>query len=208
MRVRTLTPADIPAVRALHLELFPVRYGAAFYQELPDATRYVALVLVDDAAGGRVVGVATGFFSTRSLGWTPWDSSTARIVYLATFGVHESVRRRGLGTLLLQRFRDEVQRVRPVDALVLHVKTLNTAAVAFYEAHAFAHYRLRSNHYRINGQRYDALKMVLPLSDRGREMLRSRQRTCAGRWWRWLVRCRWLEAWDEPDEDMDDDKAQ
>lgn len=184
--IRRMEVRDMEAVRALHLQLFPVRYGPEFYGSLLTSSLYMAWVMTDE---GRIIGVATiSRRGVKSLDW--WGLQPVNVAYLCTFGVHEKHRRNGLGRLLLLRVRDELLSFSPApDCIALHVKTLNSAAKAFYDSQGFLEWRTVSfaffflvrflfepffsripkkpNHYRIQGTLYDALKMGLPLSERG-----------------------------------------
>jgi ribosomal protein S18 acetylase RimI-like enzyme len=131
MQVRRMVARDLEAVRALHIELFPVRYAVDFFRDLIENPRDVALVLVDQQ---RVVGVATGRSGQKYLDW--WGRVVHKM-YIATFGVHASYQRQGHGKFLLRRFRDEVEAHHRVDCYVLHVKALNVAAYQFYLAQGF-----------------------------------------------------------------------
>jgi ribosomal protein S18 acetylase RimI-like enzyme len=183
---RDLELADLPALRALQSGLFPVQYNDAFYSRLFAPGFYTLVgVAAPAAAGGdvptppplsaeepeqpdeaplgargeAVVAVASARVTTD------W-----RVAYIMTLGVRDDYRRRGLGSRALQLCLDMLLTRTDCVIAQLHVKTLNTAAVAFYNRHGWvadeAEGRggLCSKHYMIDGIAYDALALKLDLA--------------------------------------------
>lgn len=169
--IRKCIERDIPAVKKLHIQLFPVRYDDDFFTGLLADTA-IARVLVDKATS-KIVGVATGFFqrkSTDTLG-LGYGSNVVTVFYLSTFGIHADYRRKQLGHRLLRYMLDLAKSACESDVVVLHVKTLNEAAIAFYEKNGFVLVKRKKDHYNIGGRDYDALKMCHHFTHKGRESM-------------------------------------
>eukprot|EP01084_Bolivina_argentea_P146918 257137_1 len=94
---RPLTKNNLEDVQLLHDELLPVKYSDNFYKLLLNGL-YKSLLLYpkDDDV---LIGVSTWKRDTRE----PNETTKKRIQigYLATFGIRQSFRRRGLGQYLL-----------------------------------------------------------------------------------------------------------
>jgi len=201
---RDLEEGDLPALRELQSGLFPVQYKDSFYTKL-FTNGYYALVGVapphtratgDTPRPRRSAGPNRADaveYEYEGPGGAPLGAHgeavvavacarvTAdwRVAYIMTLGVHETYRRRGLGThalqLCLEMLRD---RTRCMIAQ-LHVKSLNASAVAFYQRlgwvadEAEGRGGLCSNHYLIDGVLYDAKALKLDLA-------RMRRATAAG----------------------------
>jgi len=79
--------------------------------------------------------------------------------------VAAGARGRGVGTALLEASIDWAHRVGAAE-LVLHVFPANTVAVALYRRHGFVEReRLLRAYPRASGERWDALRMTLPLHE-------------------------------------------
>mmetsp|Transcript_32958 Transcript_32958/g.108873 ORF Transcript_32958/g.108873 Transcript_32958/m.108873 type:complete len:250 (-) Transcript_32958:71-820(-) len=174
---RDLAPADLPALRELQTALFPVRYNDSFYERL-FSPGYFTLVGIDAAppsdgsfegttvaGGGALVAVA----SVRI-------TSDWRVAYIMTLGVDHRYRRRGLGARALRLcLRATCERSR-CQLAQLHVKSLNEAAVAFYNSMGFqadeaeGHAGLCRAHYLIEGEPYDAFALKYDLRPLRRDL--------------------------------------
>lgn len=181
---RDLEAADLPALRALQRSLFPVQYTDAFYARLFQPGFYTLVGVAAPAAGGGSGTPPHPLLGEQQSGeeWLGARGEAVvavasaritadwRVAYVMTLGVREDYRRRGLGSRALQLciklLRD---RTRCLIAQ-LHVKSLNAAAVAFYERQGWvadeAEGRggLCAEHYLIDGVAYDALALKLDLA--------------------------------------------
>ncbi len=189
--VRAVEERDLPAVRKLHKQLFPVRYDEAFFLSLL-SDEMLAVVAEQE---GKLVGVATGLLKHKptDLFGLGYGENFLVLFYLATFGVAPSHQRHGVGTLLLENFLVLITRVAKPDCVVLHAKTQNEAARNFYEARKFLEIRRKKEHYHIGGHAFDAVKFGIALTEKGKIFLNSKNSknsNFAVSWWdaiyRWL----------------------
>jgi len=165
---RDLSSWDIPQVRRLHEEWFPIRYNQAFYdgaaqgmwmetggplfarlavemQPSPD------LQLPVQPNGERqqdenILGAVTA--STLPLSKvddpdlvSPDDWEHTHIMYILTLGTRSSVRRMGIASALLQECIAQACRQPQCGAVYLHVKADNLSARHFYEKNGFQNVR-------------------------------------------------------------------
>lgn len=114
---RDIEEVDLPAVRQLQYDLFPVKYSDAFYESLIRGKRGMLTLLAHEEDTGMLVGIVTARVQKM-----PNIKGSVCEGYIATLGVHASFRSRGLGANLLVNiekllaFRTNVPRMR------LHVK--------------------------------------------------------------------------------------
>ncbi len=155
---RALRHDDIAALKALQLELFPVRYQNSFYARLLSYGYYTQ---VGFNRAGELVAVA----SARVV--DDYEQALAsRAAYIMTLGVKAGHRRGGLGTWIMHRILDILRDEAGCRAAYLHVKTLNDAAVAFYQRLGFtippgdAGYS--ENHYSIDGEQCVGMRAIPP----------------------------------------------
>lgn len=159
--LRPAAPRDVPSIRALDVELFPVRYSDRFYDALFSDVPGVALVAAAGRDGGpdAIVGVATGRMVESGSGLC----AGRRVGYLATLGVTEAWRGRGLGPRLLREAIRGLKEEHGAEAIELHVAVENEAAVRMYKREGFRAVEMLADHYTYGGGTHDALRMVLPL---------------------------------------------
>jgi ribosomal protein S18 acetylase RimI-like enzyme len=156
IRFRPLEPADVPEVMALQKVLFPVQYGQSFYDRL-FSDGYFCQVGVSHE--GEIVTVASARVVEQV------GDPEMREVYIMTLGVKDSHRRLGLGTRAMEEILALLVNCTHADYAALHVKTLNEAAVRFYESMGFRRGpdAFLPNHYYIDGQHWDAYRYTAPL---------------------------------------------
>ena len=87
------------------------------------------------------------------------------------------------------------------DAMYLHVKVGNNGAKALYETKGFQKLKHKPLHYRILGKRFDAIKMGLGITDKGRRHIEDFGNT----WTVWLYSLLGMEYNAELDELIRDD---
>lgn len=132
MRVRTATPADIPAMMALeHHAVTAAHWRPAQYEGLFSATAGARLALVIEEE--RVC----GFIVARLLP-DEWE--------IENVAVAGPARRRGLGTRLLGELL-QMARARGVASVFLEVRESNHAARSLYEKWAFREAGRRKRYY-------------------------------------------------------------
>ena len=147
VRLRDMTPADLPQVMVLEEELFaPDTWTEWMYRDelaRPDTRRYLVAVDETDA----LVGYA---------GLIAYDDEA----HIATIGVTGTRQHEGIGALLLDELLAEADR-RPTPVL-LEVRADDEATQAFYRRRGFAEIGRRPNYYPLSGA--DAVVMVREVS--------------------------------------------
>ena len=145
--IRVVEPADIDALVASVAGLFaedagasdpgvdttwPDREGAGYYSGLigDDACLLALAWAGDRGAGDRVVGHLVGKLRE------PTDLNRDRIAVLESIRVHPDARNAGVGSLLVDHFRDWARRHDAGQASVT-AYAVNTAAQRFYARHGF-----------------------------------------------------------------------
>ncbi|EEY54405.1 uncharacterized protein PITG_08037 [Phytophthora infestans T30-4] len=184
---RDLNSWDIPQVRALHEEWFPIRYNQAFYdgaaqgmwmetggplfarlavemRSSPDLQNPVQ-PNPEDRRDENILGAVTA--STLPLSKvddpdliSPDDWEHTHIMYILTLGTRSSVRRMGIASELLQECIAQACRQPQCGAVYLHVKADNVSARHFYEKNGFQNLRYLQDYYMIDGVRHDAFLYI------------------------------------------------
>ncbi|RLN53491.1 hypothetical protein BBP00_00009295, partial [Phytophthora kernoviae] len=185
---RDLNSSDIPKVRELHEEWFPIRYNQAFYDgaaqglwmetggplfarlavEMNPSTTELQPVrpLTDeDRREEHVLGVVTASTLPLSKVDDPdlisqdnWEHT--HVMYILTLGTKSSVRRMGIASALLQECIAQACRQTQCGAVYLHVKADNISARYFYEKNGFQNLRYLKDYYMIDGVRHDAFLYI------------------------------------------------
>ncbi|KAF4128068.1 Retinal Maintenance domain-containing protein [Phytophthora infestans] len=184
---RDLNSWDIPQMRALHEEWFPIRYNQAFYdgaaqgmwmetggplfarlavemRSSPDLQNPVQ-PNPEDRRDENILGAVTA--STLPLSKvddpdliSPDDWEHTHIMYILTLGTRSSVRRMGIASELLQECIAQACRQPQCGAVYLHVKADNVSARHFYEKNGFQNLRYLQDYYMIDGVRHDAFLYI------------------------------------------------
>jgi ribosomal protein S18 acetylase RimI-like enzyme len=163
---REFTAQDLPAVKSLHKMVFPVQYGEEFYDSLlnnPFRHTILATLPSSNEMGYIVVGVLTYRIkkqkrsTQRITEW--WNGFHGKShAYMMTFGVAPTFRKRGIGTFLLQKMIDQLQKCG-VCEVSLHVLRSNQNATKFYSHHGFETICALSEYYNIPDDPGDAFWM-------------------------------------------------
>ena len=83
-----------------------------------------------------------------------------------TIGVIDEVRKLGIGTKLLSRMYEHVQRYyTSVLAVYLHVIIYNSSALSFYDKNDFKRICVLKEWYEINGKQYDGILLYRPIEN-------------------------------------------
>lgn len=128
MEIRKATPADIPAIHNLVVEL-------AVYEKEPDAVA----ATVDDYRRDFEEGIFQalvaddgGTIKGMMLYYTAYSSWKGRMIYLDDFVVSEAYRRQGIGQLLYNELFEEARRIKAV-LVKWQVLDWNEPAIRFYK---------------------------------------------------------------------------
>ncbi|KAI9916350.1 hypothetical protein PsorP6_018123 [Peronosclerospora sorghi] len=181
---RALDSGDIPQVRQLHEDWFPIRYNQAFYDGAAQGLwmemggPLFARIAVEmqpsmepvlpsprNRRKESILGAVTA--STLPLSKVEDPDLIARddvehthIMYILTLGTKSSVRRRGIASALLRECIAQAYRQPHCGAVYLHVKADNWSARHFYEKNGFLNLRYLQDYYVIDGVRHDAFLYI------------------------------------------------
>ncbi|MGD2162872.1 MAG: ribosomal protein S18-alanine N-acetyltransferase [Anaerolineales bacterium] len=147
IRIRKMELDDIPAVLKIDHQSFPVPWSERTYRlELtgnPSAYFFVAEMRNPEPL--KIVGYL-GY-------WLIVDEA-----HISTFAVAGRLRRRGIGTKLLETgLRSAAS--KGAERVSLEVRVSNAGAIAMYEKIGFERHSIKPEYYRDNGE--DALVMIL-----------------------------------------------
>jgi ribosomal protein S18 acetylase RimI-like enzyme len=154
--LRPIHPSDRQEIQTLHETWFPVRYQDDFYEELvnhrmvntgnPLFTSCCVLQHSDLEACGKeeIAACVVGAFVNRTKLSDELQSLLisnperyTQLFYIMTLGTVTHYRQSGLGTTMIQRCIEEVERHPECGVLYLHVITFNEPAIRFYEKLGF-----------------------------------------------------------------------
>jgi len=152
---RGICRADIPEVKFLHDELFPIKYSDGFYRELLGDDYITVLAFAIEEKTAKLVGVATGRSQDRHSGCRRINEG-----YISTLGVSPSWRRKGLGKFILFVIAELLRRERKCEIISLHVEATNQAAIQMYQRGGYVVTERLHNHYHFGGSYHDALAMI------------------------------------------------
>nr|CAG4711288.1 unnamed protein product [Naegleria fowleri] len=140
---RNVTRDDLPSLKKLQQELFPVQYNKQFYLKLLDKSKTYTL-LSFSKEHNELIGVCSSSILTEEKqdgGF--WHNlfgypDKCNICYIMTLGVKKNHRRKGLASRMLQ-ILEEVVSAEPYfcTKLTLHCKVDNERALSFYRQNAF-----------------------------------------------------------------------
>jgi len=186
LQLRFLNPADVPEVKSLCAQWFPIEYPDSWYADITASDdRFYSVCAV---YGGRIIGlIVSEIKQVKSL---PKEDSeilapafrNAKIGYILSLGVVKEFRKNGVASFLLDNLvayltggggpHDEPQSsvndisglTLEVKALYLHVLTTNFGAISFYETRGFRPHLFLPHYYLIQGRRKDGFTYVLYLN--------------------------------------------
>lgn len=185
---RELEERDVKGLMELQRGLFPVQYTESFYTKLFTPGYYC---IVGVAPDGEIVAVV----SARAIAFaTAHEQQSSREAYIMTLGVkvrstirkakrppspsvsltrafvagaaQDSYRRQRIGMKLMDIIFCELRAKTDCEYATLHVKTINRAAVSYYEKLGFTcdpQSGFLPSHYYIDGQHWDAYRYTRPL---------------------------------------------
>ncbi|RWS14161.1 hypothetical protein B4U79_07773 [Dinothrombium tinctorium] len=157
VELRFLRPDDVPTVRQLCKEWFPIAYPNTWYEDITSNPRFYALAATLHV---QIVGLIVaeikqqlkcnvedqGLLSKQFSKLTP-------VAYILTLGVVKEYRRNGIATLLLDNLIDHLTNTaKDTKAVYLHVLTTNIVAIRFYEKRQFRKHLCLPLYYYIDGE--------------------------------------------------------
>lgn len=167
LQLRFLCPTDLPEVRALCQDWFPIDYPYSWYKDITSNPRFYALAAVLD---GIIIGLIVAEIKNYSKLnkedrdiLSPSFGKTTCVGYILSLGVSDKHRRNGIASLLLENLISHLTVSENADckALFLHVLTTNSPAIHFYENRHFRLHSFLPYYYSIKGKCKDGFTYVL-----------------------------------------------
>jgi len=173
VQLKFLASDDIPALKKLCTEWFPIKYPDAWYRDVTSSSDFFSLAAVHN---NELIGVMISTIRHRSkcnkedsdiIGF--WYPSTTNVGYILILGVVKEYRRKGIASFLLNAFLSRVNSLEfhYCKAVYLHVLASNANAVLFYERNSFKRHKHLPLYYAINGSRMDGYCYVLYVNNGG-----------------------------------------
>jgi ribosomal protein S18 acetylase RimI-like enzyme len=139
--LRSLTTADVPELKKLCKEWFPIDYPDAWYEDITSNVKFYSVACV---LGQRIIGILVA--EIRDYWTLPKEdneilastfSSSTRIGYILSLGVVREYRKNGVASFLLDSFlsRLSAPEYSDVRAVYLHVLTTNFPVRLSYICH-------------------------------------------------------------------------
>ncbi|RCH92272.1 hypothetical protein CU097_008760 [Rhizopus azygosporus] len=149
-----VTTETLPLLIELHKLVFPVSYGAKFFQFVLNSGDLAKLVYYDNQCAGAI---CCRLEKTRP------DDYSARM-YMMTLGVLKHYRNLGLGSILIEYIMSVASRITYplVTSVYLHVQVANEMAIRFYLRNGFQIEAIAHDYYKLNENR-DAYVLSRPV---------------------------------------------
>ncbi|GIY89308.1 n-alpha-acetyltransferase 60 [Caerostris darwini] len=168
VQLRFLGPEDVPAVKKLCTEWFPIEYPDSWYKDITSSNKFFSLAAVYRV---QIIGLVVAEIKAQSqcnkedqgLLSSNFTKNT-KVAYILTLGVVEDFRRNGIATLLLNSLVDHLTKNpdgNSCKAVYLHVLTSNTTAIQFYEQRNFTLHSFLPLYYSVHGVAKDGYSYVL-----------------------------------------------
>lgn len=170
LQLRFLNPADLPEVKRLCREWFPIEYPDTWYADITSNHKFYSVAAV---YRGQIVGLVVAEIKEADV--LPKEDHEIlaatfgrgyRIGYILSLGVIKELRKQGIASFLLENLIAHLTSPDNYDVkgLYLHVLTTNTAAITFYEHRGFRPHLFLPYYYAIGGRRRDGFTYVLYLN--------------------------------------------
>lgn len=166
VQLRFLSPADIPEVKKLCTEWFPIEYPDVWYQEITSNPKFYSLAATYHS---RIIGLIVCEVKQKSRLnkedadiLAPCFSGSIQVAYILSLGVVVDFRKHGIASLLLDNLLSFLTTKEHFDckAAYLHVLSTNHTAIHFYEKRNFGAHSYLPYYYSINGKPRDGYSYV------------------------------------------------
>uniref|UniRef100_A0A1B6GW07 N-alpha-acetyltransferase 60 n=2 Tax=Proconiini TaxID=565685 RepID=A0A1B6GW07_9HEMI len=167
LQLRFLCPTDLPEVRALCQDWFPIDYPYTWYEDITSNPRFYSLAAVyEGIIIGLIVAEIKSYFKLNREDKDILAASFGKsccVGYILSLGVSEKHRRNGIASLLLENLVSHLTAPENshCKAIFLHVLTVNSVAIHFYEHRHFRLHSFLPYYYSINGKSKDGFTYVL-----------------------------------------------
>jgi ribosomal protein S18 acetylase RimI-like enzyme len=168
IKYRELNSHEIPELKALQMELFPIQYSDSLYESINQSIFSIGAFLYnkyyEEGAVPLLVGVIlfriTPNANNDYLRWS-YMFSTTYSAYIVTIGVIEELRGRGIAKTLITMCKQICREYTPLPLYIsLHVAEYNEEAIPFYEKLNFEMAEHLDSHYFIDGSYYGAFLYI------------------------------------------------
>lgn len=165
----SITQRDIPLLKQLHNEWFPVHYDDGFFHKILSGRDRIVVVEARLLSKFYIVGCLTFRFKpskskfrrSNASDYFFFLSSSKRncSVYVMTLGVVPELRGRGVARRLFEEMK---QAVKPLvlDYVYLDVIDYNIPALGFYKQLGFSEFKRKKQHYHLEGVKYDGIVVI------------------------------------------------
>lgn len=170
VQLRFLNPSDIPEVKRLCAEWFPIEYPDSWYQDITSNPKFYSLAATYSSG---IIGLIVSELKPRSrcnredadLLASHFPPST-QLAYILSLGVISDFRRHGVASLLLDSLLSYLTSGdrHCCKAVYLHVLTANATAIRFYERRQFRLHNFLPYYYSIKSTPRDGYSYVLYLN--------------------------------------------
>ncbi|KAL5019059.1 hypothetical protein ScPMuIL_004781 [Solemya velum] len=171
IQLRFLNPADIPDVKNLCSEWFPIEYPDTWYEDITSNPKFYSLAATYH---NRIIGLIVAEIKVK-LKLNKEDADilasfyppNVQVAYILSLGVVDDFRRHGIASLLLDSLISYLTSTDTFDckALYLHVLSSNLIAIHFYERRSFQLHCFLPYYYAIQGKPRDGYSYVLYIND-------------------------------------------
>ena len=161
---RGLLPSDFEEIKALHEEMFPVKYSDHYYQNICNGIGLHKGMIYSDIAISNESGLIAGFIVAQLMTYpdqcedelfmTGKQPSSA--CYILTLGVRREYRRTGLATTIINHCKQFAIDSHNCGAIYLHVIDYNHSAIKFYNQNRFRFIQVLHEFYKINDSFFTA----------------------------------------------------
>lgn len=169
IKLRNLCANDIPELKRLCAEWFPVDYPESWYNDITSNKRFYSIAAVyKEKIVGMIVAEIKTKQNTNVEDWHILSNKhpfNSQVTYILSIGVFKELRRLGIASMLLDTLIDYLSRETDCKAVYLHVLCSNQGALNFYKKRNFQQRIYLPNYYTINGQFHDGYCYVLYMNN-------------------------------------------
>jgi len=160
------TSEEIEELKLLHKEWFPVDYQHRFFDNVQANKLVKSIAAVydftyDDEVYPLILGCIVYEYRFLDHDLTQFSFSDlcgdSYGIYILTFGVINELRSQGLGSILLNKVLNLAKSDKTIKYVYLDVIAYNNPGVRCYERNGFVKVYCKRKHYKLFGERYDAL---------------------------------------------------
>ncbi|CAF1011192.1 unnamed protein product [Brachionus calyciflorus] len=157
--LRHLCQEDIPELKRLCTEWFPVDYPDTWYQDIASNKKFYSIAAINNNA---IIGIIVAEVKLKkttdredcNILSNKHDENT-QITYILSLGVDKSFRRLGIASMLLDYLLSYLKAETDCKAIYLHVLCTNKTAISFYEKRKFQQRIFLPRYYTIQGKHHD-----------------------------------------------------